>query len=207
MALKEAKPALMNLLQRGLVGDELLERLLVAEKELDIELSEVAAEANEYSEGWGSAIFAVASEALQATMCREIYQDIPKQRTLKTAAINASRLFEPNPGELKLLGSRPAVPAAPAKPVTPTPSAPPSLAKLAMLENIRAAQAKLQMEEKKKLASQSSSTGSDKGTAPKSTASSHGAQSDSDGDDNNSQARSGPPSASKKKKPKKKKKN
>ncbi|KAH9456514.1 hypothetical protein KEM48_012993 [Puccinia striiformis f. sp. tritici PST-130] len=205
MSLKEAKQAMTNLLQKGQVADELHERLLMAEKELDVELSEVVAEADEYSQGWGGVIFSIASEALQATMCQEIYKNIPKQRTLKTAEINAARAFGPNPGELRILGSKPAVPAAQAKPAPPPSSAPPSQAKQAMLDNIRAAQAKIKAEEEKKPATTPPTS-----SAPKSfqsPGSSRGDQSDSDNEGSSSLLKSAPPSASKKKKPKKKKKN
>ncbi|OAV95912.1 hypothetical protein PTTG_04343 [Puccinia triticina 1-1 BBBD Race 1] len=204
MSLKEAKQAMTNLLQKGLVGDELWERLLMAEKELDVELSEVVAEADEYHQGWGGVIFSIASEALQATMCQEIYKNIPKQRAEKAAEIAAERAFTPNPGELRILGSKPAVPAAQAKPVTPP--APPSQAKLAMLESIRAAQAKLKSSEEKKPVTPPASSGQTPAKGP-SPGSSRGDNSDSDNDGSTSLIKSGPPSASKKKKPKKKKKN
>jgi len=204
--LKEAKQALMNLLQKGLVGDELWERLLMAEKELDVELSEVAAEAEEYSPGWGSVIFSIASEALQATMCQEIYKKIPTQRAHKAAEIAAGRPFAPNPGELKILGSTPAVPAEPSKPApAPAPSAPVSQAKQAMLDNIRAAQAKAKGEgEKKPLATPPSSIPPPK---PASAASSSSPAASDSELPNSSLLASEPSSASKKKKPKKKKKN
>ncbi|KAA1080556.1 translocation protein S66 [Puccinia graminis f. sp. tritici] len=210
MSLKEAKQAMTNLLQKGQVGDELWERLLMAEKELDVELSEVVAEAEEYSQGWGGAIFSIASEALQSTMSQEIYKDIPKQRTLKTAEIAAARAFAPNPGELRILGSKPAVPAAQATPKPASSTAPPSQAKLAMLENIRAAQAKLKSEQEKKPTTPppaSSSSSPPTGSKAHSPGSSRGDQSDSDNEGSTSLLKSGPPSASKKKKPKKKKKN
>ncbi|KNZ59932.1 uncharacterized protein VP01_163g6 [Puccinia sorghi] len=209
ISLKESKQALMNLLQKGLVGDELWERLLMAEKELDVELSEVAAEAEEYSQGWGSVIFSIASEALQATMCQEIYKDIPNQRALKAAEIAAGRPFTPNPGELKILGSKPAVPAGPAKPATapaPAPSAPVSQAKQAMLDNIRAAQAKAKGEgEKKAVATPPASVPPP--PKPASAASSSSPALSDDELHNSSLVPSEPSSASKKKKPKKKKKN
>lgn len=210
MSLKEAKQAMTNLLQKGQVGDELWERLLMAEKELDVELSEVVAEAEEYSQGWGGVIFSIASEALQATMSQDIYKDIPKQRTLKTAEIATARAFAPNPGELRILGSKPAIPAAQATPKPASSTAPPSQAKLAMLENIRAAQAKLKSEQEKKPTTPppaSSAPSPPSGSKAHSPGSSRGDQSDSDNEGSTSLLKSGPPSASKKKKPKKKKKN
>lgn len=198
VSLKEAKQAMMNLLQRGLVGDELWERLLVAEKELDVEISEVISEANEYSEGWGGAIFAIASEALQATMCQDIYKKIPEERNRLTTEYDASRQFNTNPGALRILGSKPAVPAAPIKPQAAPPNAPPpSQAKQAMLENIKAAQAKLKSEEEQKKQQ-------NKTKLINSTESSQGNLSDSDAVNHTSSKSETP---SKKKKQKKKKKN
>lgn len=209
MSLKEAKQAMTNLLQKGQVGDELWERLLMAEKELDVELSEVAAEAEEYSQGWGSVIFSVASEALSATMCQEVFKNLPKQRTLKSAEIAAGRPFAPNPGELKILGSTPAVPAAQAKPPSvAAPSAAVSQAKLAMLENIRAAQAKVKAEEEKKIKTPPPSSSAARPKISESTSSDNPPTlSDSEPDANSSLIKSEPSSASKKKKTKKKKKN
>ncbi len=43
--LREDKPALQNLLQKGSIGDDLWNSLLAAEKELEAEILEVAAEA------------------------------------------------------------------------------------------------------------------------------------------------------------------
>ncbi|KAF9246222.1 Pre protein translocase subunit Sec66-domain-containing protein [Melanogaster broomeanus] len=51
--LREDKPALQNLLQKGSVGDDLWNSLLQGEKELEAEIMEVVAEANSFVEGWG----------------------------------------------------------------------------------------------------------------------------------------------------------
>ncbi|PLW09902.1 hypothetical protein PCANC_21552 [Puccinia coronata f. sp. avenae] len=173
MSLKEAKQAMTNLLQKGQVGDELWERLLMAEKELDVELSEVAAEAEEYSQGWGAVIFSVASEALSATMSAEIAAGRPRslhQQQHPVAAV--------------------------------------SQAKLAMLENIRAAQAKVKAEEEKKIKTPPPSSSAARPKPSESTSSDNAPTlSDSEPDANSSLIKSEPSSASKKKKTKKKKKN
>lgn len=65
--LRNAKPALTQLLQRGSVGDELMQRLTVAEKEMEAELKEVVEEANALSQGplpWGQYIFQSVSECV-----------------------------------------------------------------------------------------------------------------------------------------------
>jgi len=64
LRIREDKPALQNLLQKGSVGDNLWNSLLAAEKELEAEVMEVVSEANSFVEGWGQAIFATANEML-----------------------------------------------------------------------------------------------------------------------------------------------
>ena len=48
--IREDKPALQNLLQKGSVGDELWNSLLAAERELEGEVMEVVTEANSFLE-------------------------------------------------------------------------------------------------------------------------------------------------------------
>lgn len=65
ISLRNNKPALQQLLQRGSVSDELWQRFQVAEKEMEAELREVVEEANALSAGpvpWGQYIFQSASE-------------------------------------------------------------------------------------------------------------------------------------------------
>lgn len=141
-AIKEAKQALTNLLQKGQVGDDLWERVLIAEKEIEVELAEVVAEANEYADGWGQVIFSIAAEAAQSLKSREIFKDIKKERERKVTSFEATHY---NPGELSILTSKVAIPAAP-----PKPAVPPSAAKQAMLDAIKAAQAKQQLQDQQK---------------------------------------------------------
>jgi len=56
------KNPLNTLLQRGVVGDEIWQRLLRAEQELEAELKDVVAEANALAAGWGNHIFQSANE-------------------------------------------------------------------------------------------------------------------------------------------------
>jgi translocation protein SEC66 len=65
LTLRSRKPALNTLLQRGVVGDEIWQRLLRAEQEMEAELKDVVAEANALSAGWGQSIFQSASEMVQ----------------------------------------------------------------------------------------------------------------------------------------------
>ncbi|ETN37039.1 uncharacterized protein HMPREF1541_08028 [Cyphellophora europaea CBS 101466] len=71
LTIRSRKPALNTLLQRGVVGDEIWQRLLRAEQELEAELKDVVAEANALAAGWGQTIFQSASEMVQNQMLKE----------------------------------------------------------------------------------------------------------------------------------------
>jgi translocation protein SEC66 len=86
MRLREDKPALQSLLQKGSIGDDLWNSLLAAEKELEAEIMEVVAEANTFVEGWGSVIFQTASEVIVNERMRSILD-----RTAETRAEKGSR--------------------------------------------------------------------------------------------------------------------
>ena len=77
-SMREDKQAATVLVQKGSVGDDLLTRLLAAEKELETELLEVVGEANSFKEGWGSLIFQTASEMLANEKTRELYSSLPQ---------------------------------------------------------------------------------------------------------------------------------
>ncbi|KAI0780818.1 Pre protein translocase subunit Sec66-domain-containing protein [Trametes elegans] len=78
--LREDKPALQNLLQKGSIGDDLWNSLLAAEKEMEAEILEVAAEANAYVEGWGSVIFQTATEMMHNEKMRSLVEQISSIR-------------------------------------------------------------------------------------------------------------------------------
>ena len=71
LTIRSRKPALSTLLQRGVVGDEIWQRLLRAEQELEAELKDVVAEANALAPGWGQTIFQSASEMVQNHILKE----------------------------------------------------------------------------------------------------------------------------------------
>ncbi|RAL01533.1 Sec63 complex subunit SEC66 [Aspergillus ibericus CBS 121593] len=71
MALRNQKQALAMLLQRGSVGDDLWQRFVRAEKEMEEEVRDVVAEANAYVPGWGQTIFQSANEMLNNAIYRE----------------------------------------------------------------------------------------------------------------------------------------
>ena len=75
---RDDKPALSNLHQRGLVGDDTMARFAQAEKELEAEIVDVVAEANTFRPGWGGMIFATATEMAHAERNREIVMSVPR---------------------------------------------------------------------------------------------------------------------------------
>ncbi|KAJ3513658.1 hypothetical protein NLJ89_g2836 [Agrocybe chaxingu] len=74
LRIREDKPALQNLLQKGSIGDDLWNSLLSAEKELEAEIMEVVAEANSFVDGWGQHIFPTANEMLANEKIRTVYE-------------------------------------------------------------------------------------------------------------------------------------
>ncbi|KIV90232.1 hypothetical protein PV10_07561 [Exophiala mesophila] len=71
MEVKTRKPALATLLQRGVVGDEIFQRLTRAEQEMEIEVKDVMAEANALASGWGQYIFQSANEIVHNRQLKE----------------------------------------------------------------------------------------------------------------------------------------
>ncbi|KAM3419566.1 hypothetical protein BST61_g2906 [Cercospora zeina] len=69
--LRTSKPALQTLLQRGSVGDELWQRYLRAEKEMEEEVKDVVNEANAFAPNWGQIIFQSANEMNQNRIIKE----------------------------------------------------------------------------------------------------------------------------------------
>ncbi|ORY60174.1 Pre protein translocase subunit Sec66-domain-containing protein [Pseudomassariella vexata] len=76
---RSAKQALNTLLQRGSVGDDLMQRFSRAEKEMEEELRDVVMEANALAPGWGQAIFQSANEIAANTHLRARIDDIQAQ--------------------------------------------------------------------------------------------------------------------------------
>ena len=81
LRIREDKPALQNLLQKGSVGDDLWNSLLAAEKELEAEIMEVHAEANTFVDGWGQVIFQTANEIIANEKSRAVLEQLPQART------------------------------------------------------------------------------------------------------------------------------
>jgi translocation protein SEC66 len=132
MTLRSQKNALSALLQRGSVGDDLWQRFLRAEKEMEDEVRDVVAEANAYVPGWGQVIFQSANEMLNNDLYRERVREhqekVAEERAWwdkKKSSIQEGFMRELNEEEEK--GSSGATPATPAKtgekvPVAPAPA-------------------------------------------------------------------------------------
>ncbi|KAI8922242.1 hypothetical protein PhCBS80983_g01958 [Powellomyces hirtus] len=69
--IREEKPPLQQLVNKGTVGEDLLEKLVTAEQELEGEINEVMEEAEMYKAGWGKTIFQEASQIVQMQAQRE----------------------------------------------------------------------------------------------------------------------------------------
>ncbi|KAF8078018.1 translocation protein sec66 [Lyophyllum atratum] len=80
MRIREDKPALQNLLQKGSIGDDLWNSLVNAEKELEAEIMEVVAEANSFVEGWGQVIFPTANEMMANEKMRAVFDNISEAK-------------------------------------------------------------------------------------------------------------------------------
>ncbi|KAJ6109719.1 Translocation protein (Sec66) [Penicillium sp. IBT 16267x] len=75
LALRSQKQALTVLQQRGSVGDDLWQRFLRAEKEMEEEVKDVCAEANAYVPNWGQTIFQSANEMMNNDIFRQRVRD------------------------------------------------------------------------------------------------------------------------------------
>ena len=129
MEIRTRKPALSTLLQRGVVGDEIYQRLLRAEQELEAELKDVVAEANALAPGWGQHIFQSASEMVQNRMLKEklekVKESVPAEKkaweqTRESARrelegeVKEEKKVVPTPAELVLAAAT----ATPVRPLT-----------------------------------------------------------------------------------------
>jgi translocation protein SEC66 len=79
--IRDDKAALTALLQKGSISDDLWANFQAAERELEAEIVEVVTEANTFVEGWGQIIFQSAGEVVQNEKYRDIFANIPKQKT------------------------------------------------------------------------------------------------------------------------------
>ncbi|KAH6666638.1 Sec62/63 complex, subunit Sec66 [Halenospora varia] len=77
--IRSAKQACSTLLQRGSIGDDLWQRFLRAEKEMEEELRDVVMEANALSPNWGQHIFQSANEIAARSMFTTRLDEIQAQ--------------------------------------------------------------------------------------------------------------------------------
>ncbi|GAP86122.1 putative preprotein translocase subunit Sec66 [Rosellinia necatrix] len=74
--IRSSKQALNTLLQRGSVGEDLNQRFLAAEKEIEEELRDVVTEANALAPNWGQSIFQSANEIAGNALLRTRLEEI-----------------------------------------------------------------------------------------------------------------------------------
>jgi len=126
LRIREDKPALQNLLQKGSIGDDLWNSLLAAEKELEAEIVEVHAEANSFVEGWGQVLFQTATEMLANEKTRAVVDQISVERVR-----NEVKYGKRTPGDQKSATpasttTSPTIPKPSTSPKSPNSLAPPT---------------------------------------------------------------------------------
>ncbi|TPX69089.1 hypothetical protein SpCBS45565_g02727 [Spizellomyces sp. 'palustris'] len=90
LKIREEKPPLQQMVRSGMMGEDLLEKLLRAEAELDAEVQEVMEDAELYKPGWSKTIFQEATQLVQIQMQREQAleaQRLAQEQTLRDAGI------------------------------------------------------------------------------------------------------------------------
>ncbi|KAJ7740678.1 Pre protein translocase subunit Sec66-domain-containing protein [Mycena maculata] len=122
LRLREDKPALQALLQKGSIGDDLWNSLLAAEKELEAEIVEVVSEANTFVEGWGQVIFPTANEMIANEKMRSLFESSEETKQalelkygIKTSTSAGSALPVLTVGPPPIAPAAPSTPQAPAK--------------------------------------------------------------------------------------------
>jgi len=120
LKIREDKPALQNLLQKGSVGDDLWNSLLAAERELEAEIMEVIAEANTFVEGWGTVIFQTANEMIANEKIRNLFEQSSGLRAEKELKYGKSKAVDAQvPTPQAVFSSLAALPSGP-EPNAPT---------------------------------------------------------------------------------------
>lgn len=78
--MRECKPILTQLHQRGSVGDELWTRFTSSEKLHQMEINELAQEANDLKSNWAQQMIQTATEVVQNEALRKRINEFPKQQ-------------------------------------------------------------------------------------------------------------------------------
>jgi translocation protein SEC66 len=89
--MKEGKVVLTTLHQRGSVGDDVWTRFTTSEKLVELELGEIAQEANRIHDGWSQLLFQTASEVAQNQALRRRIAEFPSQQVEYREAWEAVR--------------------------------------------------------------------------------------------------------------------
>lgn len=81
LKMRENKPVLTSLHQRGSIGDDVWNRFNTSEKLLQLEINEIAQEANDIKEGWAQQLLQTATEVCQNEGLRKRLVDLTAQQT------------------------------------------------------------------------------------------------------------------------------
>ncbi|KAI8589379.1 Pre protein translocase subunit Sec66-domain-containing protein [Geranomyces variabilis] len=115
--INEEKAPLQALVNKGTVGEDLLEKLVAAEADLQSEINEVMEEAEMYRPGWGKTIFQEASQMVQMSAQQEAQRIAQEQQAeIQERARAAAQAEAESPTSESDLGS----PASVASGATPT---------------------------------------------------------------------------------------
>ncbi|KAI5899712.1 uncharacterized protein SCHCODRAFT_02605911 [Schizophyllum commune H4-8] len=134
--LREDKPALSVLLQKGSIGDDLWSSFQAAEKEVEVEIAEVVGEANSFVEGWGQFIFQSASEIYANEKIRATFEKIHEARTDLEQKYARKAKFQPVPIVLRANTPAPNAPGTPNAKTAQLPPASPQLTPAKALNGI-----------------------------------------------------------------------
>ncbi|KAJ3416102.1 translocation protein S66 [Chytridiales sp. JEL 0842] len=107
MKLREEKGPLQNLVRSGVVGEEMMEKIVAAEKELEVEVPEVVEDADLYKPDWGKNIFQEATALYQIQMQalaqqRQQHQTAALQQQLSSASANVAKKENAKMGGAKI---------------------------------------------------------------------------------------------------------
>lgn len=94
--LQEEKPSLAKLVGQGAVGEELWQKFLRAEEDLNAEFEFVQAEAEWIKKGWGQGIIPQANHMLQEAMKRSYSQEVSKSGGGSNSCPNSATGSGPN---------------------------------------------------------------------------------------------------------------
>ncbi|CAN6656144.1 translocation protein Sec66p [Trichomonascus vanleenenianus] len=86
LRMREGKTVLTALHQKGSVGDDVWNRFNTSQKLLELEINEIAAEANAIKPGWAEMLFQTATEVTQHEALEKRIAEFPQQQAEYRAA-------------------------------------------------------------------------------------------------------------------------